>query len=1280
MDLGGIKDMMRDLTRSADQRAVAKALKLYAKGDLDKAIETLKDAQKESPESSAILFELARFLTMAGRGPEAADALRTILRRNPRAFEKVNEMIEEVRARHQNVGPLYDAIAEHFIRHDDLKNGLVALERMKPDEIRVFIPRHRGKWDSLRKNAPDAKMARPSLASAYYLALSHEAVGEYDRAAEIYRTVARTTPEEVAKILPRLEALLAKDYQNSALRLAVADLFLQAGRADQACQQLTLALETDPRSAAPVAEKVAAHLSAGKETPELRFLLVSALQASGDTTAAIEALRPLVEAGALLDQVIEKLQPMTAAEKSGPARRLLAAAVARRGHPQSALETLVQIAEEEGLPAIREPLEALVAASPNLARAHHLLADIHLAERRAAQAVECMRKARDLAPSEDSLLIPKVTRVLEADPASPEAHLLLADLLVNRGDERDRGIVVLRHLVRQSPGSAGQALARFAGILKEDPQSPRGRIGAAEACLELKQFPQALEHYKEVVAAHPELTAEYLHGVVLLAEAAPDLAPGLAETLRALEARSPLPHAVRFALGEAAFFGGDPATAASAFRDVLQGAPDRAEEVREALERFDRDDPRATEARYLLATLYLDRRDHAAAIAELSRGEAVNIALLERVLSKYEEILAATPDDGAARSGYVRALLLARRFDEVLKVGQETLRERDDGSTAPISIAMGDALREKGDPAGAVKRYYAAFGRDRALAGPVTERLRATIQSEGSHALASLALGKVLSSEGKAPEAVEALRAAGAADPKLRDTVLTELKALQVICPGDAQAGLLVLSLLREGRETHDALKTISSLLDAHPELAPDLVDHLEEIIKIDPKLGFAHYELGRAFQRLKSYPRSAASYLTGFRQDAGLAPMILKRLYELMEAAPANPEPYLAACAIHAARGKFPAAAETIQKALLKIPGEIDRLLPRLEEIWKQNRTSSQIALVFAHACLKAEKHEKALTAFSEAAQRDATLFDAAFEGFEAIVNARPKMGEAYLARAGAHAARMRIDQALADLGHACRLAPGAVTAAVEEAEGLHKRLPDSYPCAIHLADFYIAAGKEAEAGRLLKEELERGWGKNERLAILVRLWRLALAAHDDEAARGYLEEAERLAPDRNQFLARVHEVLVATLRAQAGRLRDRAEKGSRRTADLLEALRALVDLGEVSEAETLLDKQAGGLGPQDAARLRAEIALRRGDYPRAAERLRALGPSRALAFGAARAGDFALAAQTLESLATKSTDPALRVALARVYRDMVEADLFGGRRPLQAETEITFTQGAAA
>lgn len=1277
MSLSGFKDIVKSLTQGAEQRAIASALKLYAKGEIQKAIEVLKEAHDKSPENSDVLFELARLQILANRGPEAADALRTILRRSPRAYPKVSEMIEEVRARHPHVGPLYDAVAEHFIRHDDLKSAYDAMERMKPEELKIFIPRHRGKWEGVRKNAPDAKLAKVSLHSAYYVALSHELLREYGAAAEIYTIVARNNPEEMPRLLARFEALLAKDYHNAALRIAVGELFLAVGRESEGVQQLTLAFETEPRAARPAAETLAAHLAVKGEKAELRWALVAALLAAADPAAALEAMRPLVEAGALLDNVVAALQPLAAAEKAGPARRLLALALAHRGQPQGAMETLQQVAEEEGIQSIREPLEALAAAHPGFARAHLLLADIHLAEGRTAQAVQCMRKARELAPGEEGILVPKLSRVLEADPSCAEAHLLLADLLIKSG-ERERAIVLLRHVVRVAPASSGEALARFSGILKDDAESPRARIGAAEACLEMSRFPEALQHLGAVAAARPELAAEFLHDVGLLAEAAPDLMPQVCDLLRALEPRSPLPHAVRFALGDAAYHGRDPAAAASAFRAVLEAAPERTEEVRQALERFDRDEPSAAEARYLLASLYLDRGDHAATFRELSRG-AVNGALLARVVKKYEDVLAKAPDDLQARVTFVQVLLLARDFDRVLSLGQETLKWRDDDSTARIAVAMGDALREKGDSDTAVKRYFAAYGRDRALGGEIVDRLRRLVESEGSHALASLALGKVLGSEGRASEAVDALRAAGAADPKLSDSVLNELRALIASCPADPQPGLATLALLLERRETREAIQTVSALLDAHPDMAAALAGHLEQILAIDPNQAFAHYEMGRALQHLQLFPRSATSYLAAFRLDAGMGPMIQKRLQEITMAAPTCLDPYLAACAIHASKGKFMAAAEKIQQALQKMPAEAARLLPRLEEIWKQQRGSARLTLLFADACLKAGQHDKALAAFVEASQKDATILDAVFSGLEEIVKARPRMGEAYLARAHVHALRMRADQALADLDRAARLAPAALPSVIEEAEGLRSRLPDSYPCAVLLADLYMAAGRETEATRLLKQELDKGWGKEARLSLLIRLWRLAAARRDEEAARGFLAEAGRLAPDRNQFLRRVHEVHLSALRAEAARLHDRLQQGGKRGADLQMLLRDLLDLGDLEEARALLDEHAAALEAADAARFRAEIALRGGDYPRATEQLRALGPSRALAFGASRAGDHALAARTLESLAAKSNDPDLRVALARVYRDMVADDLVRGARRLQAETMLDFTEGAA-
>src|SRR5437867_3469435 len=388
MDFSGLKAIVKDLTQSAEARAVSRALKCFSKGQLDKAIEILLEARQASPEDADVLYDLCRYEVLANRGSEAAEVLRAVLRRHPRSYRRASEMIEELRAKHATVSPLFDAVAEHFIRHDDFKSALQALERMRPEEIRALLPRHKGKWDSLRKSAPNAKMAKTSLQSAYYLALCHEALREYDPAATIFRLVAKSNPEELPKVLSRLEALLARDYQNAALRAAVGDLHLRSGRTDDAVQQFTIVLESDPRGGKAVAERVEEYLKEKGETPALRWVLVLAHLAAGEEAAAIDAMRPLVEAGALLDQVVPALESLAAADKDkgGQARLLLASALARRGQPQAAVESLLAIAEEKGLPAIRQPLELIAATEPGSARVQLLLADVHLAESRAGAA------------------------------------------------------------------------------------------------------------------------------------------------------------------------------------------------------------------------------------------------------------------------------------------------------------------------------------------------------------------------------------------------------------------------------------------------------------------------------------------------------------------------------------------------------------------------------------------------------------------------------------------------------------------------------------------------------------------------------------------------------------------------------------------------------------------------------------------------------------------------------------------------------------------------------
>ena len=1279
MALTDISGIVRNLTQSAEERAVARALQHFSKGQIDRAIAVLKEAQQKSPDDPAVLLELGRLLAFGNKGTESADAFRALLKRDSRALVKVEEALEELKARHAAVGPQYDAIAEHHLHRDDIPRALKALERMRPEDLRAVLPRQQAKYEQVRRGAKDGKLTKTILLPAFHAALIHETLKDVPRALAVYRDIARTNPEEAGRILPRLEAIAARDYQNSELRLEIAALLTDAGRANDAARQFGLALESNPRSAKAIAEAVGARIASAGEAHDLRWVLVSALLAAGDEEGGRDAMRPLIAAGERIDDVIAALQPLTQREKSAAAHRLLAEAFVKRGQPAQAIGPLLHAAEEEGLASIREPLEALCAAYPDLPRPQQLLADIHLEAGRAAEAVAAIVQAHRLAPKESSALVPRLTKALQIDSSSADAHRILADLLT-AASEHPRAVIVLRHWLRVAPDEAAPALERLSKLATES-RDPRAALGTAEASIVLSKFEEALALLEPVVAEHPELSAEFLHALGLLAEHAPALAPRLVALFEALEPRSPLPVAVHFARGQAQFAAGMSAAAAASFREVLQSAPDRVEEVRLALERFDRSDAAAAEARYLLASIYVERRDHESAVRELRRPGPTHAALLERVLKRYETIVRETPDDLPARAGLMETLILARRHDRALEIGKDTLKIRDDASTARVSLLMADALVEKRDNDGAVRRFYAAFRRDPALAPVVVERLRRLLNAEGKHPFTCLVLGKVLASQGRAEEALEVLKAARAGDPALNDSVLQEIEGLMKACPADPRPGLAMLALLKESGQHARAVLVISTHLDAHPDSAQRIAAHLDEILKAQPDHPLAHYELGRALMHLNAWARAADRFRTAAQLDAALAPMALRRLQEILIVDPACVIAWISSAEVLEHRGQPLQAAERLAEAIARAPLDAESLLGRLEQLCGAHPDEGAMHLLFADASLRLGDHDRAVRAYGDAAVRDLEGAAAAIRGLDAVLEASPRHAEARVMRARA---RLRVSQseaALVDLTDAAQMAPRLVPGILAELEPLVEERPTWSEGAMLLADLLVLSGRSREAEALLLRRVEKTAARPARLQMRLRLAHCASERQDDAAARTHLKDAATLATDRNEFLGRVHELHLGSLRRRLAKARERLEGSDGAAADLASAVHACLDLGRTDEAHALLAAHAPAFEGEDAVRqLRAAVTLARGDFPRAADLLRPLGPSPLLVFGALRGGDYPLAIETLETLAARDADPRTRRLLERTYRDMVAADLFGGSRRLVAETSPPFGEGATS
>ena len=164
------------------------------------------------------------------------------------------------------------------------------------------------------------------------------------------------------------------------------------------------------------------------------------------------------------------------------------------------------------------------------------------------------------------------------------------------------------------------------------------------------------------------------------------------------------------------------------------------------------------------------------------------------------------------------------------------------------------------------------------------------------------------------------------------------------------------------------------------------------------------------------------------------------------------------------------------------------------------------------------------------------------------------------------------------------------------------------------------MSASRFQEAGEVLATELKKKWGPPERLALLVRLWRVYLARGETDAARGILAEAETLSPDRDHLLARVHECILSQTRSEVNALKERFLRGELRAPDLTRLAAALLDLGETTEAVDLTAAGSGILEAADLLTIHSEAALRDTDYFRAAEILKPLGPARRLAFAAER------------------------------------------------------------
>lgn len=613
-------------------------------------------------------------------------------------------------------------------------------------------------------------------AAARLLAELQRKAGETDEELETLRRSHQAAPEDPIMASRYAGALLDRN---------------QPQQAWEVMSPLTARLleRRDARRAPALLVAGRAALGSGAMFDAVSLLRGAAQSAEGEAMQG-EALLALGEALAATDRLAD------AREVLEGARRLLsgkqdevdvrrAGVLARIGLLDEALSTVRPITQRPG---------------PVRAAASRLLGELLLGRGQRDQprafADELAAEGKDeasaayiramLAMTEGNLALAheQATRLVELEPKSAPAHLLLAQVSVRRRDlpaAKHELLAALEH-GSQEPALEVMLLEVECGLGEWDQAEERALRLAAEP----RTRPRALEALTAVLARPGAGLERSLAALQALRERDPeDLLLGLyVALLRLLGGDEGGVDALNELSGKV-----DPSVALAALARLQAGRTDVLEAI-ETLTTLIERTPRLTSARVVLGLLYegLGRDDLAA--------------------REYDQVLAFASHDRAARLGRAR---VAFRAGDLARVGSELSVLPPE---APQLQALADLRLRQGNPTEAVALLETA----------------ATLASRDPRVVAALARAQVLA--GRSAEAVETYRAARAIESRLVQTQLEGLvhllegravEACQALeqaaaATGDPRFRLAVVAALVQAGSSGHALETLQTQLQATPD------------------------------------------------------------------------------------------------------------------------------------------------------------------------------------------------------------------------------------------------------------------------------------------------------------------------------------------------------------------------------------------------------------------------------------------------------------------------------
>ncbi|HEY3174597.1 MAG TPA: tetratricopeptide repeat protein [Candidatus Polarisedimenticolia bacterium] len=1221
------KDLKDLFGESSPDRVILKAQRLAARGRNDQALDVIKDAINRLGEVADLRVELATLHLSGGRPREAAESLRALLKVDPKQVQRVEEFVGWARTQFSDIEPLYEPMAEGHIARRNYTAAVDCLERINKKTLEAGLEGRLANLNRfLEKGTMVPKSALPTL---YFAALAHEVIGDWHKTLEVYRKILAAAPADLPAVDERLKGLVGRNYKNTPLRLAYAEILESMGQRNRAWDEHLKALEVDPRSAPQVGRFIASLLQAEPENPDLLWASVRVRLAEGRIEEALELCGSLAGRGSHLSDIEKLLEELASTGKESVDTLLLLAKVAvaqgKVGRALAAIGSAIgNDARERGISA----LEQVVAAFPSEARAYQMLADCHLKEGRIDRSLQAYQELRRMDPASAPLISNRLRGLLAADPGNEAAQQLMEQVCIEAGDLQE-AVPFLRRRLRRGGADAREALDRVRQMLLATPADPSLRRAAAEACLVLEDPAGAWGYLQDLIQGQGPAGPELLHLLVLCAGSSAELFRRILSHTSSLPPRWMKQPEVVFALAESAGRAGLFREAVQAYRQaellLPEGAPICHEAIR-VLGARAREMGSVQDAA-ILAEALLDAGDVEAATETLRGAEEIPAAIASRLAGKLTEALRRDPGNLALSAGLAGVYLASGQVARALSITRAAIADREDAASAPLTMIYGDALGRSGRQAEATRAYAASVKRDPSLAPRIIERLQQVIQVDMGIEAAHLILGRLLINEGRVADGVRALMSAWSVKADLAPHVLKDLDQTARRHPSEPSVDMARAQLLMAAGEPVAAATLLGARCrDAEPGALDEIVARLEGITANRPDCARAQLELGRAYLGKRWAARACACLLRAYEQDRSLAESIALPLAQIQKEFPDEPEAHIARGALYAGEGRVIPAAEAYLKAV-SLPGSgASEGIARLTKLSQSGRdVPPEVQLMLARACRLSGDIPGCVAAATRALQAGGDHAVQVRAEMDSLVAKHPASAPARLGRATALTRVLDLEAAARDLGDALRYDPSCAVRVAGLAREILDRRPSLTAGVTVLANALGACGDDAGAARALDDAIASQEHRDDVDLLLARR-ALALKAGDAALARSMLTRAEGACPDRDRLLERLHR-----------------------------------------------DAMTSPGGPSAASALRPEAteAVERGDYFRAAEIMTPEPATPIKAWLLERCGRHAEAAACLQELLG---DDRAAARFTSLYNDLVARELEGRAPALMAETRCRF------